>query len=493
MHPLRLLLAVVVPAAGLAAAVAPPAGLAMVANSADSITLAWRRPAAEVTSYKVLASAAKDGEYRQIAAVPGLTAVHTGLPATTTRWYRVVAVGPDGDSAPSPPAQGFTITPTPGAPFPVRVAGNMCVSLGATVVSDPPPREGRLASLVDGSDATSCLIPGPCEVRIRLDPAIAIADAAYLLLNFRSETAGKFFISYDTVWRAPRTWTVVESLDSTDGRDGTWSEVASGTNAFIDGVISIPNHKPRWLGLRNSAELQLCRLDVFRAAPAGQRNDYWIFTGDSLVVQDFSGGNPAAHGVWFSDLVRQRHPDRYPIVVQAARGGEMLKDTLSRMRKTLPALSPANGSGTPTATIVCWETGFNDVGIGGGLWMGERIGKALGEAQDLCQEHGLVMVPVRIEFSTGYLDPASLEPKKDNIHYNTLAVNLAGVDVFCRARAPWACDPATQLPYADYWGYTRENHATALAKDGVHHTREGADGINRLWAEIAGKMVYRKP
>ena len=102
------------------------------------------------------------------------------------------------------------------------------------------------------------------------------------------------------------------------------------------------------------------------------------------------------------------------------------------------------------------------------------------------------MVPVRIEYSTGYLDPDTQEPAKYNIFYNTLATNLAGVDVFCRANAPYACDPATQLPYADYWTYTRKNFATVLAKDGVHHTKEGSDGINQLWAEVADKMIYSR-
>ena len=116
----------------------------------------------------------------------------------------------------------------------------------------------------------------------------------------------------------------------------------------------------------------LCRLDIFRSAPAGQRNDYWIFTGDSLVVQDLPGGGVEGRSAWFSDLVRKQHPDRYPIVVHAARGGEMMKDTLPRMKNALAALSPDNGTKTPTATIVCWESGFNDVGLSGGLWIGSE-------------------------------------------------------------------------------------------------------------------------
>jgi len=176
--------------------------------------------------------------------------------------------------------------------------------------------------------------------------------------------------------------------------------------------------------------------------------------------------------------------------VQAAQGGEMLENTFGRMKKTLPTLCAPNKSKIPTGTFVCWESGFNDVGVGGGLWMGKKINKALTDAQEFCKSHDLLIVPVRIEFSTGYLDKETLEPTKYNIFYNTLPVNLAGIDAFCRTNAPYACDPKTQLPYADYWTYTRANHATALAKDGVHHTKAGSDGINQLWAEVAGKMAY---
>lgn len=481
----------VLPAFGAVAVPAAPLGVGMTANTDHSITLTWYRPVEEgVTAYHLYSGLAKDGEFTRVATVSERLAIHDQLAADTTRFYKVSAVNAAGEGPQSTAVKGFTFARCPGAPFPVRVAKNMCVSLGTAILSSPAPTAGKLTALVDGSDATSCTIPGPCEVKIKLDPAIAIADAPYLLLNFRSETAGKFFISYDTVWRAPRTYTVLESLDSTDGENGTWTELVSGTNLYIDGVIVFPNHKPKWIALRNGTELQLCRLDLFRAAPAGFRNDSWIFTGDSLVVQDFSGGNPAAHGVWFSDLIRQRYPDRYPIVIQAARGGEVLDNTRSRMTKTLPALSPPNGTDTATGTIVCWEAGFNDVGVGGGLWMGDKINKALGEAQDLCIANGLVIVPVRLEYSTMYLDRQTLEPAKYNVFMNTLQVNLAGTDVFCRARAPYAVDPQTQLPFADYWTYTFKNHEAALAKDGVHHTKAGSDGINQLWAEVAGRMVY---
>src|SRR5258708_30977637 len=122
--------------------------------------------------------------------------------------------------------------------------------------------------------------------------------------------------------------------------------------------------------------------------------------------------------------------------------------------------------------------------------MGQRFTNTLTWSLVRCRSRRMFMVPGRFECSPVSLDPKTLEPAKDNVFYNTLPVNLAGVDVFCRTRTPYACDPYTQLPYADYWNYTRKTYSTALAKDGVHHTKAGSDGINQLWADIAGKMVY---
>lgn len=493
-----------------AAAPSAPLGVAMVSNSPDSITVAWYRPAAGevVASYNVYASEKKDGEYARVATVTDRSAVHAKLPAATTRFYKVTAANADGESPMSTPAEGFTFVPCAPTPFPVRIANNMCVTLGTTIVSKQKPIAGKLENLVDGSDATGCRLRKDADVRLRINHDAAIADAEYLILHFRTDCTPADF-SNDRNARTLRHYVITESKDSTNGEDGTWQEIASSDNDQLDGVIVIPNNRPTWIGVRSAygksdevpaandrrpapRDLMLCRLDVFRSAPSGQRNDYWIFTGDSLVAQDMTGGGEAGRKAWFSDLVRQQFPDRYPMVVHAARGGEMLKDTYPRTQKLLPVLSPENPSKRPTGTIVCWESGFNDVGVGGSLWQGRKLMQSYQAAKDLCEGAGLIMVPVRLEYATTYLNPDTLEPSKYNVFYNTLAVNLGGIDEFCRTQAPYACDPQTQLPYADYWSYTRQNHATALGKDGVHHTKEGCDGINRLWADVAARMVYRK-
>lgn len=482
--------------AATAAAPAAPLGFAMTANSADSVTLTWYRPLVEdATSHTLYVSDKKDGHFKKVkdAKFAERATKVSGLPQGTTFYYKLTASNRDGESAETPPTQAFTITPSPGAPFPVKVAKNMCLTLGSKIVSTTKPNLGKLEDLVDGSDATSCGFPAkePCEVRIKLDPSIPIADAEYLMINFRTDSTGQGY-AYNINWRALKKYTIIESHDSTNGINGTWTEVASGENKYLDHVIAFPNHKPKWIGVRNSDNFQLCRLDVFRSAPKGFHNDSWLFAGDSLVVQDMAGGAADKHTVWFSDLVRQQHPDRYPMIINSSQGGEMMSNTYGRMKNFLPLLKAPEGATVPIGTLLCYEPGFNDVGVGGGLWMGEKFINMLTEAQELCTANGMFLVPVRIEFSTGYLNLETLEPVKYNVFYNTLPVNLAGVDVFCRTKAPYALDPATQLPYADYWTYTRNHHATALAKDGVHHTKEGSDGINQLWASVADKMIYSR-
>ena len=470
-----------------------PLGVAMVANAPDSVTLAWYAAGADgVTRWNVYAADKVGGPFHKVATVAERSATLDKLKPGTQQYYKVAAVNADGEGEPCKPIAGFTFEPIKPTPFPVEVAGNMCVSLGGAIVCDSKPVKGKLESLVDGSDATGCRLKDTCQIKIKLNPDAKLDDAAYLMVHFRTD-CGPYDFANDMFARVLKKYTITQSLDSTDGTDGTWTELATGVNTFLDGVIVIPNHKPRWIGVRNEGkrDLILCRLDVFRSAPKGLRNDYWIFTGDSLIVQDMPGGTLEGRSIFFSDEVRKRFPDRYPIVVHHARGGEMLKDTYPRMKTALPVLSPPNDSGSATATIVCWESGFNDVGVGAQPGTGTRIAKSLAEAQDLCKAEGLILAPVRIEYATLYLDPKTLEPTKYNVFCNTLMVNLTGVDVFARSATPYAVDPATQLPYADYWTYTRANHETVLGKDGVHHTRAGSDGINKLWADVAGKMVYR--
>jgi hypothetical protein len=476
-----------------------PRGVAMAANSPNSITLSWYSSPINddaASGYNIYASTALAGPYSKVGTSVARTFTHEGLASDVKLYYKVTATNVVGESAKSADGEAFfTFVRMEPASLPVRIAKNMCVTLGATIVSNVAPSSGALANLVDGSDATSCTITGANEVRIKLNTTLSIEDAEYLLLNFRSDTTGQGDLAYNVNWRSLKTYVIKQSIDSTNGVDGTWTEAVSGSNPYLDGVVVIPtpagSPKPKWIGIQNSGSIQMCRLEIFRGAPEGYHNDYWIFAGDSLVVQDMAGGTAASHTVWFSDLVRQRHPDRYPIMVKSAAGGTIMANTIGQMNNALPYYCAPNGTSTPTATFLCFETGFNDVGVGGGLWMGQgKFIPRLLEAQQLCTSYGMFLVPVRVEFSTYGLNLDTLEAAGS--WYNTLAPNLAGVDVFTRKYAPYACDPVTQLPYADYWTYTRQNYATALSSDGVHHTKAGSDGINTLWADVADKMVYLK-
>jgi hypothetical protein len=475
-----------------------PKGFEMTANSASSITLSWYRSPSnddDAAEFHVFMSTSQAGTYTKIGTTIERRFTHTGLTSNATRYYKVSGANVVGESAVSTAATGFTIVPSSGSSLPVLIAKNMCLTLGSTIISNVAPSSGTLAKLVDGLDSTSCTISAACEVKIKLNTSVSIADAEYLMLNFRSDTTDSGGLAYNVNWRSLKSYVILQSTDSTNGTDGTWTEVVSGTNPYLDGVVVIPTPngapKPTWIGIRNSGELQLCRLEIFRAAPTGYRNDYWIFAGDSLVVQDIAGGTATVHSVWFSDLVRQRHPDRHPIVVKSGQGGEVLANTTGRLGNGLAIYAAANGTNIPTGTFLCMESGFNDVGAGGGIGSGPTLISRLTDAKALCALHGMFLVPVRIEFSTYGLNLDTLEPVVST-RYNTLGANLGGVDVFARANTPYAVDPATQLPYADYWSYIRQTYATTLASDGVHHTRTGTDGINTLWADVADKMVYLK-
>ena len=472
-----------------------PLGLAMTANTATSSTLTWYSSPVNddvASHYVIYSSNALDGVYTQIGTSTAREFTHAGLATDSKRFYKVSAVNVVGESSQSAGTQGFTLIPSDGSGLPVMIAKNMCLSLNAQIVSTVAPAAGTLSKLNDGLDATSCTINGAHEVRIKLNTNLPFDDAEYLLLNFRTDQTGQAY-PYNINYRSLKNYVITQSFDSTNGVDGTWTDVVSGSNTYLDGVVVIPNNNPKWIGIRNSGGIQLARMEIFRGAPEGYRNDYWIFAGDSLVVQDMVGGGaPTSHSVWFSDLVRQRHPDRYPIVVNSSQGGEIMSNTRGRLANQLPVCCGPNGTSTPTGTFLCFEPGFNDVGVGGGFWMGPQIINELTLTQNLCNTHGMFLVPVRIEYSSFYLNLDTLEPTKYNTFYNTLAVNLAGVDVYTRQFAPYACDPVTQLPYADYWTYTRNNYATALAADGVHHTKAGSDGINTLWADVADKMIYLK-
>jgi autotransporter-associated beta strand protein len=475
-----------------------PRGIILSANSATSITMSWfSSPVNDdaAAGYNIYVSTTLAGTYTKVGTSTQRTYTHTGLTPGTTRYYRVSAFNVVGESAAVTSEGFFTLIPTEGADLPFLVAKNMCVTTGTTIVSTVAPSLGQLRNLNDGLDSTSCGVTGAHEVRIRLNPNISIADAEYLLLNFRTDKTGNGLASYSDVGRALKTYVITQSVDSTNGTDGTWTDVVTGTNLYLDGVVLIPTPgnapKPKWIGVRNSGSIQLCRMEIFRSAPVGYRNDYWIFSGDSLVVQDMQGGGETWLSVWFSDLIRQRHADRYPIVVTVALGGTMINNMINIVTNTLPAHAPANGTSVPSGTFLCWEIGFNDIG-NSDLAVGKKMITGLTTMQTICDGYGMLVVPARIEFATEYLDLDTLEPK-GSFYHRTLNANLAGVDVYTRASAPWACDPVTQLPYADYWTYTHDNYLTVLsASDGVHHTREGSDGINTLWANVAEKMIYLK-
>ena len=371
--------------------------------------------------------------------------------------------------------------------WPVQVATNMCISLGARVESDV--NKGALTNLVDGSDQTTWVATGPFYVAIEVNATNL--DADYLMLNWRAEN-GKWH-DYDFVTESFNRMTVKTSADSTDGSDGQWETVARLDNKRRDGVLVLPNNKPKWIRVEEASQVhaRLVRLDVFRPAPTGFRNDYWMFVGDSLTAADTGAGMyPAEHTRFFADLIRQKFPSYYPIVLNEGKGGETAETGAARIATKL---IPEN----PKGTFICYHEGANTIStVPKHAYPGKTniVADAIRKVITTSMANGFVPIVSRIAFLryNNYL-PVVDYPKVPNAEQlGTLPYNLNVVDKLVKEMTPYAYDFARNQPIIDPYTWFRDHQEALRTNDGVHHVRAGTDAMTQIWADGAAAMVYEQ-
>lgn len=114
----------------------PPAatGLSATPSGLGTIELAWADPQGWQTGYRVERSAASGSGFTPLATLNGATRYYTdsGLPGSTTYFYRVVALGPDGEGAASAEASSTTASIAPVLTRITLSPSSANVSLGAT-------------------------------------------------------------------------------------------------------------------------------------------------------------------------------------------------------------------------------------------------------------------------------------------------------------------------------------------------------------------------
>jgi hypothetical protein len=370
--------------------------------------------------------------------------------------------------------------------WPVKVATNMCISLGARIESDV--NRADLTNLVDGSDKTTWAANGPFFIAMELDATNLAAD--YLMLHWRAEN-GQWH-DYDFVTESFNKMTVKTSRDSTDGTDGTWETVAALDNQRRDGVLVLPNTRPKWIRVEEASKVhaRLVRLDVFRPAPPGFHNDYWMFVGDSLTAADTGAGMyPAEHTKFFSDLVRSKFPRYYPIVLNEGKGGETAESGADRIAKKL---IPEN----PQGTFICYHEGINTISTASKhAYPGKTnvIDYAMRSVVSESVTNGFVPIISRLSFVryNNYAPVVNYPENRDAEQLGTLPYNLNVVDPLVKELTPYAYDFDKNRPVVDPYTWFRD-HQAALRTDGVHHLPAGTDAMTQIWADGAATMIYAK-
>ena len=315
-------------------------------------------------------------------------------------------------------------------------------------------------------------------------------DADYLMLNWRAEN-GKWH-DYDFVTESFNRMTVKTSADSTDGSDGQWETVARLDNKRRDGVLVLPNNKPKWIRVRKPAShARLVRLDVFRPAPTGFRNDYWMFVGDSLTAADT--------GV---DVLRRNTPSFLPtlfgrnsraiirIVLNEGKGGETAETGAARIATKL---IPEN----PKGTFICYHEGANTIStVPKHAYPGKTniVADAIRKVITTSMANGFVPIVSRIAFLryNNYLPVVDYPKVPDAEQLGTLPYNLNVVDKLVREMTPYAYDFERNQPIIDPYTWFRDHQEALRTNDGVHHVRAGTDAMTQIWADGAAAMVYEQ-
>ncbi len=216
------------------------------------------------------------------------------------------------------------------------------------------------------------------------------------------------------------------------------------------------------------------RLRAYALDPKG-RNDYWLFVGASLSVGAI---DPDA----FAADLRRLAPDHDPYVANEAVSGWTAGD----VRKALPEILAAHRH----ARYLAIDIGGNDVTARrpypGGA---DRLRADLEGILEAVREAGKVPILARLTYRA-YPEkggkPAVAPEENGSGPYVTEVF-----DPLIRMRCPDFYDRARKRGVVDLYTYFRD-HPDELASDGIHLTKTGSESFRRLWAELAGGVVYGK-
>jgi len=276
------------------------------------------------------------------------------------------------------------------------------------------------------------------------------------------------------VYGLPGAYAIEVSSDSSNGQDGTWTNVVSVTdNAVRTRGHAIDFRGKSWVKLvitaapPNAANgVTIGEIDVhdISATGSGMPDDTWLFLGDSITA--FAYDRAAAHQPSFAAGINALAPGYFPAMINAGIGGELASGALARLEEVL-RLNPAYH-------FVVLGYGTNDAA--GGQVPVTAFKATLQTLIDRLQADGRVPVLPHIP------------PSSDGNHGTIPSYNLA-IDQLN--------DENQLTPGADLYKYFNDTPGlfvcppcgTGRNTDYLHPNDDGLKGMNASWTQ-AMRTLY---
>ena len=244
----------------------------------------------------------------------------------------------------------------------IPVVRNRCISLyadvGEKITTNSDINYTDITALSDGLDGTN--YPTKLKAAGDLWFKIPITEPStnQLILHWRPFSDE----NRNNPQRSLQDYTIESSVDGVN-----WVHIGDYTNSMRDNYIIFdidPNNKPKYIKVtehQNWSDLVLVRLDIYEKAPTGERDDIWLFIGNSITKADIT---PWVNGN-FADGIRSSFDCQYPIIINGGYGGEKATemdddnfvnhgDNLTKILSTHPEI---------TFVPICY--GLNDIMLSG--------------------------------------------------------------------------------------------------------------------------------
>jgi len=284
--------------------------------------------------------------------------------------------------------------------------------------------------------------------------------------------------NYTDTANVPSAYRIEVSSNSTNGADGNWVEAVTVTgNAVRTRTHLVQDFEGMsWVRMHIlSGGANLDEIDVYDASLGSF--DSWFFLGDSITAHAFDRSK--AHGS-FAELVHERWPNFFPVVVNGGVGTEKTGNGLNRLDSAL----------AEHRAIQFWAVcfGSNDVGDGNNGWGLDTFRQNLLRIVERIQAAGRIPVIPQIPF---IWDANQSEDQREQEG--------------CRLRRPdlpkfnkvidEIIEQTGALPGPDLYTYFSMHCEQFPRNDGLHPSAEGYQAMNRLWAEAMATIyeTYSSP